>query len=121
MTTQREREWNSRMQIMLAPKGVGRYDNDERRSGRTFRQVTRCLLHASSYPEQRVLSMNTSRGAADLAFRMAVDAVRSIDAAIDSQHKRITFENGSYVEFRSVDQEPSRFAGMRWDGIAKDF
>lgn len=121
MTTQKEREWNSRLQILLAPKWVGWSEGTERRSGRTFRQVMRSLLHASNQPRQTVLNMSLTRDAAGLAFRMACNMTADISRQISPQFRRITFENGSVVHFRSIEDTPERYHGTRWDGIAKDY
>lgn len=121
MTTQKEREWNSRLQMLLTPKGVGWGEGTERRSGRTFRQVMRSLLHASSQPRQTVLNMSPTREAADLAFRMACNMTADIERQVSPQVRRIAFENGSVVHFRSIDDTTDRYHGMRFDGIAKDY
>lgn len=121
MTTQKEREWNSRLHILLAPKGVGWGEGTERRSGRTFRQVMRSLLHASSQPHQTVLNMSATREAAHQAFRMACNMTSDIARQVSPQHRRITLDNESVIHFRSIEDTSERYHGTRWDGIAKDY
>lgn len=123
MTTQKERELNSMLAMVLKPDGEGYSDphHPYRRLGKTFRSILHSLTWASANPDQRVLHMNLTPVEARHSFEMTCSMTAAINRKISPENRTIRLDNGSVIEFWGAGANLSSFYGKRYDGIAKDF
>lgn len=75
---------------------------EDRRSGRTYRNILRALLYASSFPGTTTLYANYGPDASMHAFRMACDMTAGMDGRrAMAQERTLELPNGSRIKFRS--------------------
>lgn len=91
-----------------------------RTSGRTYRNVIRTILWASSKPNQNVLFAAYSHDHVIHAFRIAVDLTSSMDGRrASATERRVELPNGSVIQFRSS-RDTGYDVGRKFTQLVRD-